>query len=187
MLIIPGSKLVIEDLEWLKERGFSKILQDKKRVIVAICGGYEMMYERLLDPYGVESSCKETEGFCRFKGDITFQKEKIVQNGCYNLFGVMTQGYEIHNGIAKKRAKKKKNLYGTFVHGLFESDSLRYEIFYTINSAYKGYNFKNFKANAIEEFAQHIQEHIDMPFIIKNLEKSVMKKDKRGVTKPSFR
>ena len=171
LLIIPGTKLVVEDLIWLRERGFEKILSDKKQKVIAICGGYEMMFETLLDPNSIESSHKSIKGFARFKGTVIFQKEKIVQNGCYNLFGIMTQGYEIHNGITKKCAKKKKNLYGTFVHGLFENDALRYNIFHSINSAYKGYNFKTFKANAISEFAQHIQEHIDMPFIIKNLQK----------------
>jgi len=170
MLIIPGSKLVVQDLAWLRERGFEKILKDKKQKIVAICGGYEMMFKRLLDPDAIESSHKIVEGFARFKGDVTFTKEKIVKNGCYNLFGVMTDGYEIHNGITKKRAKKKKNLYGTFVHGLFESDDLRFLLLSQLNPAYKGYNFKQFKKDAIESFAQHIQNHIDMPSIMQQLQ-----------------
>ena len=35
----------------------------------------------------------------------------------------MVDGYEIHNGFAKKKSKKSKNLYGTFVHGLFDNDT----------------------------------------------------------------
>ena len=171
LVILPGSKLVMEDLAWLQTKGFTPHLQNKKRKVVAICGGYEMMFERLLDPFCVESQTKQTVGFARLKGDVIFQKEKIVQKGCYNLFGIMVDGYEIHNGVAKKRCKMTKNLYGTFIHGLFESDSFRNHLFTEINPHYKGYNFKKFKTDAIAAFAEHINIHVDMKQIQKSLTK----------------
>jgi adenosylcobyric acid synthase len=169
LLIVPGSKRVVDDLLWLKDRGFEKILSDKERKIVAVCGGYEMMFERILDPQHIESEYDEIEGFARLKGEVTFQAEKIVQKGSYNLFGIMVEGYEIHNGITNKRAKEKKNLFGTFVHGLFDNDALRYRIFHELNANYKGYNFKEFKRQAIAEFAEHIDTHIDMKKITEAL------------------
>jgi len=172
LVVLPGSKRVIDDLEWLRDRGFEKPLSSKKQKVVAICGGYEMMFEKILDPLGVESEQKEVFGFARIKGEVTFKEQKIVQKGCYNLFGIMVDGYEIHNGVAKKRVKKKKNLYATFVHGLFDNDAIRYKIFHKINSEYKGYNFKTYKADAIKNYALHINKHIDMDFIQKELCKS---------------
>ncbi|QOP42533.1 cobyric acid synthase [Sulfurimonas sediminis] len=169
LLIIPGSKRVVDDLLWLKKRGFGAIFSDKKRHIIAICGGYEMLFEQILDPEHIESEKEITQGFGRFKGDVVFQKEKIVQKGCYNLQGVMVEGYEIHNAVAKKRAKKKKNLYGTFVHGLFESDAFRYKVFHRLNKKYKGYNFKAFKKDAIADFAEHIALHVNIDAIQKAL------------------
>ncbi|MEA3227963.1 MAG: cobyric acid synthase [Campylobacterota bacterium] len=169
IIIIPGTKRVVEDLKWLQERGFQKILEDKKTKVIAICGGYEMMFEKILDPLNIESQHKEIAGFSRFKGDVVFQKEKIVQKGCYNLFGTMVDGYEIHNGTTKKRAKKRKNIYGTFVHGLFDSDLLRYHIFSELNEDYRGYNFKEFKKEAIKGFTKHIEEYVDINFIEKSL------------------
>jgi adenosylcobyric acid synthase len=165
LLIIPGSKRVIDDLAWLRERGFEESLSSKKTKVVAICGGYEMMFEQILDPEHIESTESITQGFGRFKGEVLFQKEKIVKRGCYNLFGTMCSGYEIHNGTTKKRAKEKKNIYGTFVHGLFDNDLLRYGIFNATNPEYKGYNFKEYKAKAIAEFATHIETHIDMKIV----------------------
>lgn len=162
LLILPGSKRVVDDLEWLKRRGFELMLQDESKTIVAICGGYEMMFENILDPFHIESQNDVTQGFGRFKGDVTFLEEKIVQKGSYNLFGTMVDGYEIHNGTTKKRAKFKENLYGTFVHGLFDSNELRYKIFSSLNADYKGYNFKEYKANAIKSFAHHINENVDI-------------------------
>jgi len=165
LVVIPGSKRVVDDLKWLRKRGFEKVLSSKEQKIVAICGGYEMMFEYILDPLCVESEHKKISGFGRLEGEVIFTKEKIVKKGTYNLFGFMVDGYEIHNGIAKKRAINKKNLYATFVHGLFDSDEIRYKIFSEINPKYKGYNFKNYKAKAIKNFAKHINKHIDMDFI----------------------
>ncbi len=169
LLIIPGSKRVVDDLEWLRKRGFEKILSSKKQKTVAICGGYEMMFEKILDPKNIESLYTEVKGFARIKGEVTFRKKKIVKKGAYRLFRYMVDGYEIHNGIAKKRSETKKNLYGTFIHGLFDSNEIRYKFFSEINQNYKGYNFKKYRAKAIKEFASHIDKHIDMDFIQKEL------------------
>ena len=171
LIILPGSKRVIDDLAWLRERGFEQRLASKETKVVAICGGYEMMFERILDPEQIESTLLEVKGFGRFKGEVVFQKEKIVKKGCYNLFGVMGRAYEIHNGITKKKAKRKKNIYGTFLHGIFDSDPFRNLLFSEINPNYKGYNFKAFKAEAITEFAEHIDAHIDMKTILKSIKK----------------
>ena len=169
MLIVPGSKLVVEDLGWLQAKGFSSLLQDKDRHIVAICGGYEMMFETLVDEYGIESSLARYEGFGRFRGEVHFQKEKVVQKGWYNLLGIPVEGYEIHNGIAKKRAKRKKRLFGTFVHGIFENDALRYKLFHKVDKRYKGYCFKSYKQERIASFCETLQRHLDLNTIIEKI------------------
>ena len=169
LLIIPGSKLVIDDLMWIRKQGFAKLLKSDEKTIIAICGGYEMMFEKILDPHHIESQNTITKALGRFKGKITFQTNKVLTKGCYNLFGIMVDGYEIHNGYADKKSKKTKNLYGTFVHGLFDNDEFRYKIFSKINPNYKGYSFKKYKQKTIKEFAQHIDKHIDMKYIQKSL------------------
>ena len=166
ILIIPGTKRVVDDLFWLKKQGFKDIITAKEKTVIAICGGYEMMFEKILDPHNVESEHTEVMALGILKGEVYFQKEKILKKGCYNLFGVMTQGYEIHNGTTKKRAKKKKNFYGTFVHALFENDALRYKIFSKINPNYQGYNFQAYKKESIESFTQHIATHVDIQKIL---------------------
>ncbi|MBU0719925.1 cobyric acid synthase [bacterium] len=165
ILILPGSKRVVDDLAWLRERGFCEHLLSHEKTIIAICGGYEMMFERLLDPWHVESEQKEVSGLGRLKGDVVFAQEKIVQKGCYRVFRTMVEGYEIHNAVAKKRVKRKKNLYGTFIHGIFESDALREKIFSEVDSRYKGYCFKDYKTKAITDFTSHVSEHVDIDFI----------------------
>ncbi|WP_324171873.1 cobyric acid synthase [Sulfurimonas sp.] len=169
MLVLPGSKRVVDDLLWLINNGFEKILKNKKQKVVAICGGYEMMFKKILDPNQIESSEKKIDGLGRLKGRVTFKKKKIVKKGSYQLFDCKVDGYEIHNGVTKKLFKSKKNLYATFVHGLFDSDEIRAKFFKEINQNYKGYNFKKQKQKAIKEFAAHINEYVDIDAILNKL------------------
>jgi adenosylcobyric acid synthase len=167
VLILPGSKQVASDLQWLRECGFEPILHSFKGIIVAICGGYEMLHERLLDPKKVESSTPIIKGIGRIKGDVRFKRKKVLKKGTYKLFGTPIKGYEIHNGRAEKLGIKQKNLYATFVHGLFDSDAFRHKLFKRIDKHYKGYNFKKYKRNAIAHYADYIETQIDMQSIIK--------------------
>jgi len=169
LLILPGSKKVIDDLVWLEENSLANYIKKEKKPLVAICGGYEMLFQKLLDPFGVESEKKELKGLSLFKGEVVFQKDKVVKKGCYNLFGVMVDGYEIHNGVTKKRAKHKRAIYGTFVHGLFESDSLRKKIFTNISLTYKGYHFKSFQKNYIQNYIAQMRNYIDITTIKESL------------------
>ena len=169
LLILPGSKQVIEDIKWLRQQGFSSILSSKKTLLVGICGGYEMMFEDIYDPKNIESSSLHTDGFGRIKGKVVFKKRKIVTKKTYHIFDCKIRGYEIHNGRAKKIAIKKKNFYGTFIHGLFDNDKFRQKLFYAINSKYKGFNFKKYKSKTIRGFTNYIDRNIDMHTIEKSL------------------
>ncbi len=169
IVVLPGSKRVFDDLEWLRANSLAKYVKKTKKPVVAICGGYEMLFEKLCDPWGVESNQHEIKGLGIFKGSVTFQKEKIVKKGCYNLQGVMVDGYEIHNGVAKKRAKRKKNFFGTFVHGLFDSDEFRSKLFASVSTAYKGYDFKAYTKRHIGDFVDFVGEHVNVKRIAESL------------------
>ena len=93
------------------------------------------------------------------------KRKKKLKKGNYNIFELSINGYEIHNGYAKKIAIYKNNIYGTFIHAIFESDKLRYKIFSKINPNYKGYNFKKYKTKTIKSFTKHIDKHVDMSHI----------------------
>lgn len=63
ILIIPGSKSTISDLEELKDQGFYPAIKGFKGCIVGICGGFQMLGRRVSDPDGVEAlSAGEAEG-----------------------------------------------------------------------------------------------------------------------------
>ncbi|WP_397376108.1 cobyric acid synthase [Paenibacillus terricola] len=106
IVIIPGSKNTVEDLLFLRESGLEALLLKHIREggrAVGICGGYQMMGQRLLDPDGVESNVPELAGLCLFPMETVFAKEKTTER-VTGTFGAglneatTVEGYEIHMG-----------------------------------------------------------------------------------------
>lgn len=109
-VIIPGSKNTMEDLLWLKQNGFAELLQQhvqKGGWTVGICGGYEMLGKRLLDPLRVESDIDQIDGLGYFEFDVSFAevKKTVRIEGHGKLTDSMDslpiEGYEIHMGSVK--------------------------------------------------------------------------------------
>jgi adenosylcobyric acid synthase len=108
VLILPGSKSTIADMYFLMERGIYDEIKNFKGHIIGICGGYQMLGRRVLDPSGIESSIKEAIGLdlLPVETEILLEKEThqalayleepglVIAPECN---GVMT-GYEIHMG-----------------------------------------------------------------------------------------
>ena len=81
-LILPGTRRTIADLEAAYASPFHSWLLAYHRsggVIVGICGGYQMMGRRILDPLGVESSRPEIPGLGFFPSEVLFREEKIAR------------------------------------------------------------------------------------------------------------
>ena len=112
VVILPGSKNTIEDLNWLKQRGLAdEIVRHARRggVVIGICGGYQMLGETLRDPGHSESRIPEISGLGLLNMDVTFHSEKTTVQSSGNircesgwlreLNGLMLDGYEIHSGV----------------------------------------------------------------------------------------
>lgn len=111
-LILPGSRRTIADLEALYGSPFHSWLLEYQRsggVIVGICGGYQMMGRRVLDPAGVESSRSEIPGLGFFSHEVVFREAKIARRvrarfrrspfrGGERLVDHTLSGYEIRQG-----------------------------------------------------------------------------------------
>ena len=108
VLILPGSKSTIADMYFLMERGIYDGIKAFKGHIIGICGGYQMLGRRVLDPNGVESIIKEATGLelLPVETEILLEKEThqalayLEETGLTiapECNGVLT-GYEIHMG-----------------------------------------------------------------------------------------
>lgn len=111
ILILPGSKNTIGDLSYLRESGLEDDIKKHAasgKMLIGICGGYQMLGEHLYDPHKTESNMLELPGLGLLDMSTTFAQEKVttqvwakVNN---DMFGQDFQnesikGYEIHMGI----------------------------------------------------------------------------------------
>ncbi len=154
-IILAGSKLVINDLKWLKEVGLFEQLKNYNKPILGICGGYQMMFRQISDSKAIETDVPTIEEGLGFIDDeIVFQKEKILKQGNYTLFGKTIKGFEIHHGVSKKYPLyfEKGNIRGTFIHGIFEDEV-----------------FESYKKRDIDEFVNNMKEYLDIERIINSV------------------
>jgi adenosylcobyric acid synthase len=110
-VILPGTKSTIADLTWLREQGLDAAIRRFARqggAVVGICGGYQMLGARILDPGHVESPVGEVDGLDLLPIETTFEGEKATHQAqaiirgdagwLSALSGQTVDGYEIHMG-----------------------------------------------------------------------------------------
>jgi len=111
LLILPGTKSTIPDLEFLRGSGFVRAIHDFHAGggrVVGICGGYQMLGRRIADPERVESERAEAEGLGLLDVETVLESLKqthqvegvaLAAAGSAGFAGVETvSGYEIHMG-----------------------------------------------------------------------------------------
>ena len=111
MVIVPGTKTTVADLEWLRTRGLADRIQSLSRdgaVVIGICGGYQILGTRILDPDGVESTLEEVEGLGLLPVTTVFEATKQTHRVTAQVrqargilqeaVGLSIEGYEIHMG-----------------------------------------------------------------------------------------
>jgi cobyric acid synthase CobQ len=146
-VILPGSKNVIGDLEYLRKSGLDgKIinLSEKGRTeVVGICGGFQMLGQKVDDPYGIESPNQTTHGLGLMPISTVMAQEKTLvrTEGTHLPSALKVRGYEIHHGqtegipliplVLRQDGQvigaeaKERNVWGTYLHGIFDADDFR--------------------------------------------------------------
>ncbi len=143
IIIIPGSKNTIADLYYLKEIEIDKVLKrmsEKGITIFGICGGYQIMGEKISDPFGVEGEEKHTDGLGLLPIQTVLVTEKRLTRMGFRLHGSdeINKGYEIHMGISQRDATRSSSfavletgeeegcmlnnrIMGTYLHGCLDN------------------------------------------------------------------
>jgi adenosylcobyric acid synthase len=111
LVILPGSKTTIPDLLWMQRQGLTDAirgLHQRRTAIIGICGGYQMLGDKICDPEGIESSQHETNGlgllpmttvFAGTKETHRIKGEVVEGSGLLrSARGAPVTGYEIHMG-----------------------------------------------------------------------------------------
>lgn len=114
-VILPGSKMTLADLDWLRQAGLAEqivALAQAGTAVVGICGGYQMLGQSLLDPDGVEAGPGALAAglgllpvetvFAGDKHTVQVQATLQAETGpLAPLCGAPIQGYEIHMGRSR--------------------------------------------------------------------------------------
>jgi adenosylcobyric acid synthase len=143
LIVLPGSKAVRADIEWLRTQGWEAAIRKHLRYggkVVGLCGGYQMLGRAIHDPLGLEGAAGSTPGLGVLDCETVLEKEKQLRNvaGTLALPGAPAMaGYEIHLGVTSGPAlaapavrldnsrpdgaiSSDGQILGTYCHGLFD-------------------------------------------------------------------
>ena len=183
LIILPGSKNTSEDLIYLQKNKISdkiKNLAEKGIAIIGICGGYQMLGEKIFDPLHTESKNDFVDGLNLLPLTTTFAEKKFTKQITideidFNFLNVHInaknlEGYEIHSGITKIETKifANKNILGTYVHGIFDNDEFRRQILNAVRLKKNLLPLKNTrnvraeKQRNYERLAKIVRENLNM-------------------------
>ena len=145
LVILPGTKNTMDDLVWVKRQGLDAAVQKLAAAgtpVLGVCGGYQMLGEKLNNPEHLEGPLDELTGLGMLPTRTVFKNNKIrtrvlaeVTGG--PLSGARMDGYEIHMGVTDIDGETfcllengqpegciRGNVFGTYLHGLFDTGEL---------------------------------------------------------------
>ncbi|MGL4875726.1 MAG: cobyric acid synthase [Clostridium sp.] len=200
-IVIPGSKNTLKDLEFLKKTGLDKKIIDgalNGKTVMGICGGFQMLGEEIEDLYSIENKGDKEPGLgliplkttYDFVNKTTIAKGNVcnMTNSLKPLSGIKLYGYESIEGdsdmlegsealmVDKMNniiglSNKEGNVFGTFMHGIFESKDFRKGLLkilkekhgvVTSNKNLEEESFKEYKERRFTEFYNIFKENINL-------------------------
>lgn len=197
LIIIPGSKNTIDDLKWLKESGIADEIIKRARtetVIFGICGGFQILGNKVKDPYHIEGDIEELNGLGLLDLETIMENEKTlvqykgklsVNNGILkNLNNFEIKGYEIHQGITQGNEKNlttdnrtifvnRDNIIATYLHGIFDNknftDVLLNEIRRRkgLEEVNNNISYEEYKLKEFDKLEKLVRENVDIDEIYK--------------------
>lgn len=141
LIVLPGSKNVRDDLDWLRANGWEAAINRHLRYggrLIGICGGFQMLGRQLHDPLGLESAAGSTPGLGLLDMETTLDTHKRLERrqGRLASDGATVTGYEIHMGVSTGPALDRPailladgndgavsadgQVLGSYLHGLFD-------------------------------------------------------------------
>ena len=197
MIVIPGTKSTIADLQWLRQSGLEASIQKAASggtLVFGVCGGYQMLGRTVSDPEHVEAAgVTEINGLGLLEMDTEFRGEKVqtqtrgvfygVEGMLSGLNGLAYEGYEIHMGRSQQQMPAltgSRNVYGSYVHGIFDAPGITDTILKAL-CARKGVSFDalatfdacGYKERQYDLLADVVRGGLDMSFVYRVLRREV--------------
>src|SRR5260370_31137196 len=179
LVILPGSKHVAADLSWLMSTGIADAVKRRVRagrLVLGICGGLQMLGQRIEDDGGVDGSA-EGLGLLPLRTSFSASKHAERTSTRFNplsgpwevLGGKSISGYQIRHGRTTTTGLSDEALpdglgfvsgaaLGIYVHGLFEEPGILAALFHERPRRTLDQSF--------EELPDAIEEHLDVPCLL---------------------
>lgn len=178
LVVLPGSKSTIGDLEDLKRQGWDDDIAAHVRRggrVIGICGGYQMLGTSVADPLRIEGERERVAGLGLLDVETVMAPEKTVRNSSAHSmdYGVPLSGYEIHmgrtegpdcarppvmiDGRADGASSPDGRIVGTYLHGLFGSDAYRARLLASFGIEGGGENYRAGVEAALDEVAAELE------------------------------
>ncbi|CAH0529611.1 cobyric acid synthase [Vibrio hippocampi] len=185
LIILPGSKSVRDDLDYLRQQGWDRDIYRHLRYggkVIGICGGYQMLGQQIADPLGVEGTPGTTEGLklLNITTELKQEKQLTQTHATLNLDGaaIAVSGYEIHVGQSQVNEHQPiiladgrpegaisydQQIFGSYIHGLFDAEKVLPTIVNWVNGeAIAEAGIKHKQESAIDRIADAIESHMDL-------------------------
>lgn len=182
LVVLPGSRSTLADLDWLRRLGLADALAARAaahRPILGICGGYQMLTDSIDDP--VESARGTEPGLGLLPAQVRFSAEKVLGHPRGEWHGHQVVGYEIHHGVVEPAGGEPfldgirlGNTWGTIWHGAFENDDFRRawltEVAAAVGSSWTPAEgqpgFAERRTRMLNELADALAEHVDLDALL---------------------
>jgi adenosylcobyric acid synthase len=183
LVILPGSKATIADLEVLRASGLDTDIRAHVRrggLLLGLCGGYQMLGRTIADPDGVEGPPSKVDGLGLLDVEtvLTGDKRLAPVSGA-TADGVPFKGYEMHIGVTKgpDRARPFARLaggadegarspngrvLGTYTHALFANDAQRSAWLGRLGAGPAAIAYDDLIEATLDRLAAHIARHVDL-------------------------
>ncbi|QLQ16775.1 MAG: cobyric acid synthase [Micropruina sp.] len=183
LVVLPGSRSTLADLDWLQRLGLADALARRAAAggpILGICGGYQMLTEVIDDP--IESAIGTQHGLGLLPATVRFSAEKVLGKPSGHWRGHAVTGYEIHHGVVEPSGGEPfldgvrvGNTWGTIWHGAFENDGFRRawltELAGTVGSAWQpaadAPGFAERRTQMLDELADALEQHADVEALLR--------------------
>ena len=187
LIILPGSKATISDLEFLRCEGWDIDLLAHRRQggrILGVCGGYQMLGQSIADPLGVEGR-KQTVpglGLLDIETVLTDAKRLAGSRGVELATEMPVAGYEMHLGETTGSGLERPMLRltggpdgcvsadglvaGCYLHGLFTSDPFRRKYLAALGAEPGEIAYEHNIETTLEALADHLENCLDLSALL---------------------
>lgn len=186
-VILPGSKSTIADMIEMQKNGWAnQIIQlaQSGAHIIGICGGFQMLGQKIADPYAIEGSERDVQGLQLLRVATELTAAKTVRNiQARSLqFGVTLAGYEIHmgktsgedcaqpvfrvDGVDEGATTENGLIWGTYIHGLFECGAFRQKFLETLGAQSDGKSHLQKVDQALDRIASSLEQALDLDSLL---------------------